>query len=277
MHTTTRAKPPKPASLEEAYRVITQLFERVQLAEWQIAQLKKQYFGPSADKVATAQENLSTEQGLLDVLAEPSTPPATADVVLPETPAKSASKRPARHPQPNVVETVVERIEPADKVCEHCGKTKHEIGCEKSERYEFVPAKLVRHEIVRPQYACPCGEGKVVIASAPAVLIDKGLADASLVSQVALAKYVDHVPLFRQQQQFQRLGFNVARTTLCGWVEKAAEWLQPIVREMKRELLATDYLQVDETPVRVLDPEVQGKSAKGHLWVAGSAWRGCDI
>jgi hypothetical protein len=141
VHIVSPSQPPKPASLEEAYRVIAQLFERVQLAEWQIAQLKKQHFGPSADKIPAAQENLSAEQGLLDVLAEPSIPPATADVVLPETPAKSPSKRPARHPQPNVVETVVERIEPADKVCEHCGKTKCEIGCEKSERYQFVPAK----------------------------------------------------------------------------------------------------------------------------------------
>ena len=151
MHTAPRPEPPKPASLEEAHRVIVQLFERVQLAEWQIAQLKKQQFGPSSDKIPAAQENLSAEQGLLDVLAEPSAPPATADVVLPETSAKSNSKRPARHPQPNVVETVVERLEPADKVCEHCGKPKCEIGCEKSERYEFVPAKLVRHENRAPQ------------------------------------------------------------------------------------------------------------------------------
>src|ERR1035438_4891264 len=56
---------------------------------------------------------------------------------------------------------------------------------------------------------------------------------------------------------------------LCDWVEKGAEWLQPIVREMKRELLAGDYLQVDETPVRVMDPEVRGRCATGYLWVAG--------
>jgi transposase len=269
VHTDSRPQPPKPACLEEAHRVIARLFERIQLAEWQIAQLKKQHFGPSSDQLPAAQENLSAEQGLLDILAEPSAPPATADVVLPETPAQSNAKRAARHPQPNVVESVMERIEPADKVCEHCGKPKREIGCEKSERYEFVPAKLVRHEIVRPKYACPCGEGKVVIAPAPAVVIDKGLADASLVAQVVLAKYVDHLPLFRQQQQFLRLGVNLARTTLCGWVEKAAQWLQPVVREMKRELLSADYLQVDETPVRMLDPEVQGKTVKGHLWVLG--------
>ena len=84
-----------------------------------------------------------------------------------------------------------------------------------------------------------------------------------------LSKYDDHLPLYRQQQQFARLGANFPRQTLCDWIEKGAEWLQPIVREMKRELLAGDYLQVDETPVRVLDPEVKGKCALGYLWVAG--------
>lgn len=103
----------------------------------------------------------------------------------------------------------------------------------------------------------------------PPAVIDKGLAGPGLVAQVVLAKYDDHLPLYRQQQQFERLGVYFARNTMCGWVEQAAHWLEPIVREMKRELLAGDYLQIDETPVRVLDPEVKGKSAKGYLWVAG--------
>ena len=71
------------------------------------------------------------------------------------------------------------------------------------------------------------------------------------------------------QQQFERLGLNFPRQTLCDWVEKGADWLQAVVREMKRELLAGDYLRVDETPVRVMDPEVKGRCATGCLWVAG--------
>jgi hypothetical protein len=74
-----------------------------------------------------------------------------------------------------------------------------------------------------------------------------------------LSKYDHHPPLYRQQQQFERLGLNFPRQTLCDWVEQGAGWLQAIVREMKRELLAGDYLQVNETPVRVLDPEVKGR------------------
>lgn len=66
-------------------------------------------------------------------------------------------------------------------------------------------------------------------------------------------------------EPFARLGANFPRPTLCDWIEKGAEWLQPIVRERKRELLAGDYLQVDETPVRGLDPEVKGQCALGYL------------
>lgn len=254
---------PLPADLQSAHALIRQL-------QWQVAQLKKQVFGPKADKIP-AGENLSREQTLLNVFPAAAEAPATQDVVLPQSAPGQVPepKRPPRNPQPKVVETVVERIEPEEKVCPHCGKAKCEIGCERSERYEYIPARIVRHEILRPKLACPCGQGTVAIASLPPAIIDKGLPGPGLVAQVTLAKFDDHIPLYRQQQQFERLGVYFPRNTLCGWVERAAEWLQPIVREMKRELLAGDYLQVDETPVRVLDPEVKGKSARGYLWVAG--------
>lgn len=253
---------PLPADLQSAHALIRQL-------QWQVDQLKKQLFGPKADRPAL-DPNLSKEQLLLSMFPAATEPPATQEVALPQSAANPApqSKRAPRNPQPKVIETVVERIEPEEKVCPHCGNAKCEIGCERSERFEYVPARIIRHEIVRPKLACPCGQGTVAIAPLPAAIIDKGLPGPGLVAQVTLAKYDDHIPLFRQQQQFERLGVYFPRSTLCGWVERAAEWLQPIVREMKRELLAGDYLQVDETPVRVLDPEVKGKSARGYLWVA---------
>jgi len=122
---------------------------------------------------------------------------------------------------------------------------------------------------VRPKLACACGEGGVSIAPLPPQVLAQGRAGASLIAHVLLSKYDDHLPLYRQEQQLARLGVNFPRQTLSDWVEHGATWLQPIVREMKRELLAGDYLQVDETPVKVMDPEVKGKCATGYLWVAG--------
>jgi transposase len=259
-----------PASLPEAQAALVRLEQENQQLRWQVQQLKKQLYGPSADK-APAPESYAQEQRLLDVFPERGEPPATQDVVLPPDQGQEPAprRRSARRPQPKVLETVTERIEPQEKLCPHCGQPKCEIGCERSERLEYIPAKLIRHEIIRPKLACRCGQGTVAIAPLPASVIEKGKPGPGLLSQVVLTKYDDHVPLYRQQQQFERLGVSLARSTLSDWVARGAEWLQPIVRCMKQELLAGDYLQVDETPVRVLDPEVKGQSAKGYLWVAG--------
>jgi transposase len=187
-------------------------------------------------------------------------------VILPPTPAE-APVRKRRQPAAKVLETVTERLEPKEKICPHCGQEKCEIGCEKSERYEYVPAKIIRHEILRPKLACPCGQAGVSIAPLPPTVIAQGQAGASLVAHVLLSKFVDHLPLYRQQQQFERLGVSFAKSTLGDWVEQGALWLQPIVREMKQQLLSSDYVQADETPVRVQDPEVIGRCATGWLWV----------
>jgi hypothetical protein len=134
---------------------------------------------------------------------------------------------------------------------------------------------MIRHEILRPKLACPCGESGVSIAPLPSSLVEQGMPGPGLLAHLLLSKYDDHLPLYRQQQQFARLGVHFARQTLCDWIEKGALALQPIVREIKKELLAGDYLQVDETPVKVMDPEVKGRCATGFLWVAGTP--GADV
>ena len=225
--------------------------------------MEKQLYGASSER--RPDERRSKEQVLLSLFA-PAEPAAVQQVLI-ALKESSSEPRVRRQPVAKVLETITERLEPQEKLCPHCGKAKCEIGCEKSERFEYIPSKIIRHEIVRPKLACPCGQGGVSIAPLPSQVIEQGQAGASLVAQVILSKYDDHLPLYRQQQQFLRLGANFARQTLCDWVEKGAQWLQAIVREMNRELLAGDYLQVDETPVRVMDPEVQGKCATGWLWV----------
>lgn len=253
-----------PETLPAAHAMIQQL-------QWRVSQLEKQLFGPTSDR-ALSTETLSKEQILLSLFPPPAQPPATAEVAvegLPASPDQVRPRQPARTPTARVLETVSERIEPEEKLCPHCGKAKCEIGCEKSERFEYIPAKIIRHQIVRPKLACPCGQGTVSIAPLPATPVEKGYPGPGLIAQVMLSKYDDHLPLYRQEQQFARLGVNFPRQMLCDWVEHGARWLQPVVRQMKAELLAGDYLQVDETPVKVMDPEVKGKCATGYLWLAG--------
>jgi transposase len=279
-----------PEKISEAHALISGLYDKIarltaentevkaentgviaenQQLKWQLQSLKKQLFGPSADRALP--ESYSSEQVLLGLFPPPSEPPATQEVVLPEEqePARNDPPRRRRHPEIKALQTETQRIEPADKVCERCGREKCEIGCEKCERLEYIPAKMVRRIIERPKLACPCGEGQISIAPPPSAPIDKGLPGPGLLAHVVLSKYEDHSPLYRQQQQFARLGVQIPRTTLCDWIEKGAALLQPIAHAIKEELVLGNYLQVDETPVKLMDPEVQGKCATGFLWVAG--------
>jgi len=257
---------PEVGSLEQARVVIANQFDTIQQLNWQVNQLKKQLFGPSSER--QPEPTLSKEQILFSLFPEAKQPAATTTVLLPEA-EEPDTVRVRRQPAAKVLETVTERLEPEEKVCPHCGKDKCEIGHEKSERYEYVPAKVVRHEIIRPKLACVCGQAGVSIAPLPPSVVAQGQPGASLVAHVLLSKYVDHLPLYRQQRQFERLGINFPKSTLGDWVAQGANWLQAVVREMKKELLAGDYVQADETPVRVQDPDVLGKCATGWLWVLG--------
>jgi transposase len=248
-----------PRTLEAAHQVIEQL-------QWRVRQLEKELYGPSSER--QCDERPSREQILLSLFPPPAQPAATQQVLV-RLEANTTEPRPRRPPPAKVLETVTQRIEPEEKICPQCGQAKCEIGCERSERFEYIPAKLIRHEILRPKLACRCGQAGVSIAPLPPQVIEQGQAGAGLIAQVILSKYDEHCPLYRQQQHFERLGVHFTRQTLCGWVEQGASWLEPIVRGMKSQLLSGDYLQVDETPVRVMDPEVKGRCALGYLWVAG--------
>src|SRR5205085_3441432 len=152
---------PEVASPEQARTLIAQQFHTIQQLNWHVSQLKKQLFGNSSER--ELQSTLSKEQILLSLFAAPAQPAATQQVLLLPSQERTQT-RPRRQPAAKVLETVTERIEPAQKVCPHCGKDKCEIGHEKSERYEYVPAKVVRHEIIRPKLACKCGKAGVSIA-----------------------------------------------------------------------------------------------------------------
>jgi transposase len=138
------------------------------------------------------------------------------------------------------------------------------LGEEVTEELDWKPAKFIKRLYIRPKYANP---ERIVIAPLPARLIEKGLPGAGWLTQVIVAKYEDHLPLYRQAKIYeQRHGVKLSRQTLCGWVAAAADWLSPIYREMKAGLLAGSYLQADETPIRYLDPDVKGKSQQSWLW-----------
>lgn len=142
------------------------------------------------------------------------------------------------------------------------------IGEEESFEVDIVPPKLFKRRIVRPKYRHRLERSRApVVAPAPARTVPGGYVSAGLLAWILLSKYVDHQPLYRQEQMSARWGARIARQTMVEWIAFAAAWLEVIYHAMRRELLQGGYLQCDETPIRCQDPDVPGKTVQGWLWV----------
>ena len=160
------------------------------------------------------------------------------------------------------IETVVDI---ADKTCPGCSGALHRIGEDIAERLDIVPAQLRVLVVRRPKYACRSCEEAVVQAPAPARLIEGGLPTEATVAHVVVAKYADHLPLYRQAQIYARQGIALDRSTLADWTGRAAWLLKPLHTRLLERLKASGKLFADETTAPVLDPG-RGRTKTGQLW-----------
>ena len=135
-----------------------------------------------------------------------------------------------------------------------------------TEQLEYQPGKLFVKQTIRPKYALADKSG-VVVAPMPLISIYKCMAGASLLMRILIDKYVDHLPLFRQQQRLKRDGMNIPASTLSGWVKLCAELLEPLYNLMVEQVLASSYIGADETHMNVLDKKLKGKTHHGYFWV----------
>lgn len=140
------------------------------------------------------------------------------------------------------------------------------IGEEISEQLDITPSKFFVRRFVRPKYAHPDGEG-IIIGKLPSQPVDKCMAGPGLLAQVIIDKYVDHLPLYRQEQRFSRVGITLAPSTLCNWKSNVCSLITPLYDAMVKEVLQTNYLHVDETPIKVLDQDKKGTTHRGYFWV----------
>lgn len=140
------------------------------------------------------------------------------------------------------------------------------IGEEITEELERIPGKLFVRQYVRPKYAKPDGEG-VVIGELPARPIDKGIAGPGLLAQIIIDKYTDHLPVHRQIQRFEREGIKLPASTLTDWISGTCSLLEPLYEVHRKLVLSSNYLQADETPIKVLDKDKKGTTHRGYHWV----------
>jgi len=232
---------------EQAQQLAGQAEQIRQLEEY-VRLLKHQRFGRSSERHPEAQLGLFNEAEVDTDAAEKEDASETL------IPAHTRRTRGGRRPLPAWIPRVeiLHDLAEAEKVCPADGTTLERIGEESSEQLELIPAQLrvLRH--VRPKYACPHCRTGVHVAPMPPQPIPKSLASPALLAHVAVSKYADGLPLYRQETMLQRIGIDLPRATLASWMVKTGELVQPLLNLLRDDLLAGRFVQCDETPFQVL-------------------------
>jgi transposase len=198
----------------------------------------------------------------LPLFAETEAPP------VPEPPTQTLTRKvPVRKPVQSLLGPSLPRkeivIEPSP-IPEGMVK----IGQEVTETLDYVPARLCVVAYIRPKYADPKREERgVVIAPMPERPIPKAMAEAGLIAHVAVEKYIDHMPLYRQAKRFEREGVNVSESSLGAWVGEASDLLAPLDDRLRALTLESGYVQADETTISVQDRTLKGKTHQGYFWL----------
>ena len=179
-----------------------------------------------------------------------------------DRPKRGRKPLPAHLPREDVIHDLID----SDKICA-CGCQLSKIGQETSEQLEVIPAqlKVLRH--IRIKYACKaCTEG-VTTAPMPKQPIPKGIPTAGLLAHVAVAKFDDHLPLYRQSEIWDRLGVNLPRSTLSTWVLKMGDLLQPMISLLQNHIIQSGYVNADETTTQVLREPDRVPTSTSYMWV----------
>jgi transposase len=181
-----------------------------------------------------------------------------------------APKRKRRARQDKLAHLPTRRIEwdvpDEDKQCETCGGEKTKIGEDERRVLQYRPAVLEVEVHVLPKYACPCCTGGVVSPPPPQRVLPRSIAGPGLISEILVSKFGDHLPLYRQEDRFTRLGLYLSRSTLCDWAAAAADLLRPLYERMRNRVLLSEVLWTDDTPVRMLDRKAEGGSRQVRFW-----------
>lgn len=230
----------------------------------QLARLRRAQFGRSSERVAREADQL--ELALEDLEADaPAPPPEDADGGCEGAEERRRERRkPARRPLPAHLprETVEHGADTC--ACPACGGALRRLGEEVTEVLDYVPGRfrVIRH--VRPRWSCRACE-RIAGAPAPPLPISRGRATAGLLAHVLVAKYADHLPLYRQSAIYAREGVDLGRSTLADWVGQSAALLRPLVDALARHVMSGGVLHADDTPVPVLAPGA-GRTRTGRLW-----------
>ena len=252
--------------LQQALKEIKALKERVQALEVENTLLKRQkdfllhrLFGRASEKIDSKQMELLLGLPVTEL------PTETKPLQFPASVRRQARReRKPRIPENLPIEDIV--IEP--EAVRLSPQDYRLIGQEITQEIDVIPPVYYCRRYIRRKYTSLLDRAMApIMAPLPARLIEGGYGSAGLVTDIILRKYVDHIPLYRQEQILRtRHGIELPRKTMSDWMGITANWLKPIYNHLRDELRKSGYLQIDETPVRYCQAE-GGGSGQGYLWV----------
>jgi transposase len=259
------------AKMSATIRAHDQLIQTLRL---RIAKLKKQAFGKSSEKIEREIEQLELAlEDLLIATAENAATPAAgseADTASDETVGEKAERKPRRRPRVSEATPRERRELEPGSCCPDCGGDLRLVGEDMSEILDLVVAQLKVLQIARLKKSCRRCE-KMVQEPAPSRPIPGSMASAALLAWILVSKFDDHIPLYRQAEIFASMGADIPDSTLVDWCGRAMKVLAPLIERIEADVMASDLLHADDTPIRVLDRSLRnrglGKGVKqGRIW-----------
>lgn len=242
------------AKLQKDYKDLQSKYVHL---EFQLAELKRLIFGSKSERFITSdstQLDLFTEEAVAENTAE-------SQQISYNRETKKEKKHPVRLPLASHLPRIEEIIEP-----ENLQQGSVKIGEEITELLEYTPSKIYVRKIIRPKYALPQSSG-VVIATLPSLILPKSNVGAGLLAQITVSKFVDHNPFYRQIQIYKRQGVIIAMSSMCGWFSSGMTQLTVLYELHKQLVLQCQYLQADESPIKVQDNHKKGSLHTGYHWV----------
>jgi transposase len=227
--------------------------------EEQFRLFKQRQFGDSSEKSSDQMDLFNEAESILDTLGSETEDNQETITYQRKTPGR----RPLSKHIPR--ETIRYELPESERVCQ-CGHTLHEAGIERAEQLEIIPAQVKVIEHVQVKYGCRACESGIITAPKPAQPIPRSFASASLLAYVIVAKFMDSLPLYRQEMIFKRLSIDLSRSTLSNWVLKSAELLNPFYDRLHEQLIRQKILQADETTLNVIHDGRETKS-KSYMWL----------
>lgn len=246
---------------------IKSLENQVSILMEQIALMRYKRFGRSSEESAAAQLLPFDDQEAKPIPPEPD----DATITVPAHERKKPGRKPIDPRLPRI--TTVIDIPDEEKIC-GCGAHLVKIGEERCEKLHHIVEKYFVEVFVRPYWACKVCEGSgdegkspVRVAPMPPSIVPKGMATPDLIASIAVNKFCDHLPFYRQEQRLARMGVSISRNDMANWIIRAAQVVEPVFARMMDRTKEADIINMDETSMTVMGEAGKANAAKSYMWL----------